>query len=242
MWACFYSVMLVNGIEQHYIGNLELDSVRHTTLNIKEQLNVLLKDYLPNIKAIVTDSPNVMVRMRQDFCEENSQIIPLRCVLHQFNLVCKGVFSHPSIKPMVKEFTTMATFFTSSGYWKNKLKNWGSSNEGSFISTFVEVRWYSFVKMCLSLKSFENGMREMVKRFQDGEGPLIPVKVINIVNSTRTFKMLNILSTIMKPIADSITYLERGDVNIGHVCEATFKMQLFFDKYQDDKRFLSAEH
>lgn len=62
-----YAVLLICGTQQHYIGNLEIDLKRHTSDNILAALEYILGDHINRIRAIVTDSPNVMKKLRADF-------------------------------------------------------------------------------------------------------------------------------------------------------------------------------
>lgn len=84
----YYAVMLLNAIipRQVYLGNAPV--VRGTSDNIREGVKELIKPYLHKIRAIITDSPNVMVKMRTDLLKNKSSI---RCLLHVLNMITQDI-------------------------------------------------------------------------------------------------------------------------------------------------------
>lgn len=88
--------MFVDHYQQHYIGNLALDELKHTADNIRFALKELVARYKDRIMAICTDSPKVMVRMRADYCA-GTNVFDLSCILHSINLVCKDIIKSGSV-------------------------------------------------------------------------------------------------------------------------------------------------
>lgn len=108
---------------------------------------------------------------------------------------------------MVREFSASTSFFNSSQYYKQELRIWGEKNNaGPFISTFVEIRWFSFVKMCMGIVNYEKGFAEMLKLFGEGKGPRIKESIGKIILSKSTFQNAHFLVQITKPISDTIAH------------------------------------
>lgn len=80
----YYAVMLVNNSSQIYLGNIT--PPRGNSDNIRLGIKDIILPYIGKIRAIVTDSPNVMVKMRNDLHKELTEIIPIRCPLYAINL------------------------------------------------------------------------------------------------------------------------------------------------------------
>lgn len=79
------AVMLIDGTTKHYIGNLDLGKDEHSAVNLVDALADLLGVRFNSCKAIVTDSPNVIKRLRLDFCAKYPWIVNVKCVLHVMN-------------------------------------------------------------------------------------------------------------------------------------------------------------
>ncbi|CAG8780436.1 13536_t:CDS:2, partial [Gigaspora rosea] len=104
----------------------------------------------------ITDSPSVMVKLRKNVSEKYLHIIGIRCCLHVFNLIAKGISSYHKHKNTVKKNLILVNFFTSLHFWNTKLKQWALENNiKNGLQTFCETRWYSLSKVCLSVQNFE---------------------------------------------------------------------------------------
>lgn len=234
----YYAVLLVDNKRALYLDNLELDHKRHTADIIREELKKVLTPYLSRVKAIVTDSPTTMNKMRNELHKDLPHIVVIRCVLHVINLISKDVYSSPTIKPLVKKLTTVASFFSSSQYWRTELSKWGQENRaGPFVSSFVEVRWYSFIKMCMSVMAFQKGFEEMHTMYQGGVGTVIPSKVADLIADSSLFRDCEYIIQITKPLADAIAVLESRSAHLGDVWPTIFKLQKYFDDQLDNFRF-----
>lgn len=224
------AVMLVDGDKNHYIGNLDLDYVRHTAENIKAELIKLMGDKMNIAKAVVTDNPRVMLKLRNELCSGSSHLISLNCVLHGLNLVCKDTLKTNEVEPWVGDITRLVTFFSNSSIWRKKLDNWGQTNKVTrFLEKYVEVRWYSFVSMVLSVQRYENGFKYCAGLNE--EGVKLPEDVVLIINST-IFKHANFLCQILKPIADSIAFLERDKCRLCDVWTELLRIYQYYKQNQ----------
>lgn len=103
----FYAVMIINRNHQFYLDYLDLDGLRQTSDNIREAFKVTLGGRMDSVKAVVTDSRNAMIKFRRDLSTEFPHIVPLSCVSHTINLVCKVIFTEKSVKPMGRKNTAL---------------------------------------------------------------------------------------------------------------------------------------
>lgn len=154
------AVMLNDGSTKHYLGNLELKNDIHSADVLCDGLESKLGEYIYYCKGIVTDSPNVMVDLRNKFCKNHPHLVNIRCVLHGINLIIHDFATCDVVKPWAKEISTLVSFFSKSHYWRNVIRKWGDQNgETKFLTKYLSIRWYSFVDMCTSVKRFRNGFQ-----------------------------------------------------------------------------------
>lgn len=118
-----YAVLLTCGSQQHYIGNLEIDLQRHSSDNILKALGAIVGEHSNRTRAIVTDSPNVMKKLRSDFCAIYPRVHNLACVLHELNLLVKDVVNSKDIDD--DPISTMVIFFLTLNIGGNIYKNGG---------------------------------------------------------------------------------------------------------------------
>lgn len=105
------AVLLEDKEMQHYLGKLELGDEKHTADNIHRALVSLLGEKIKLIKGFVTDNPNVMLKLRSQFCTEFSLIYNLKCLLHVLNLVSKDVIWSTEAKIIAGQINKLAVFF-----------------------------------------------------------------------------------------------------------------------------------
>lgn len=115
-WTCcsglsHYATMIGDKVSQMYLDNLELDLKRHTAAELLRSLKIVIAPFISNIRAIVTDSPNVMIRLRADLHAEYHHIIPIRCPLHALNLLCRDLVKYPEIADTVTKISKLVVFF-----------------------------------------------------------------------------------------------------------------------------------
>lgn len=227
-----YAVLLICGTQQHYIGNLEIDLKRHTSDNILAALEYILGDHIIRIRAIVTDSPNVMKKLRADFCEKYSWVHNLGCVLHEINLVIKDVVRSESIDN--EPISTMVIFFSNSEYWRQQLLHWGKEhNVTRFLSKNVETRWYSFILMSMAAKSHEKGIEHCLDMFENEpkKHPRIPEKVIEAIRKPGIFRHIGWIISVLKPMSDLIARLESQTANLGDVWPCLLELNRLYKTF-----------
>lgn len=225
-----YAVMLINHVHQHYIGNLDLESKRHTADNIHLAVKSLLGEHINLVKGVVTDNPSAMKKFRNQLCEEFPKIQNMICVLHSLNLVCRDVVKSCLISADAKNVSTLVLFFHHSEHWKGILLKWGKANKITrFINKHVETRWYSYVKMCLSAATWELGFKHCVNLASTEKElhPAINKEIIEIVKSD-IFQKLQFQNQVLQPIADAIACLERKDANLSDVWVCLWKLYRYY--------------
>lgn len=119
----YYSVMLVCKKSQIFLTNLRLDMKRPTSPNLMAELIRVVEPYITQIKAVVTDSPNAMTKLRKDICAIYAAIVNIRCPLHAINLMCHDIVKCPDIKPIVANMSRMVIYFRNSEFCKSFLKD-----------------------------------------------------------------------------------------------------------------------
>lgn len=223
-----YAVMLMDGTTQHYLGNLDFHQSRHTADNILASLEELLGERVNYVKAIVTDSPAVMVKFRESYCKRNKGVVNLGCVLHVINLVCKDVIKLPTVLPTAQSLSRLVVFFSNSVYWRTVLENWGSENSVTkFLTKYVETRWYSFVSMCATAKSYTDGFKHCLHIYDSSDNvPEIP-KDIQLIIRSDIFLKVSFLFNVLKPLVSAIAVLERRDAKLSEVWISFIKIHKY---------------
>lgn len=224
-----YAVMMIDGETQHYIGNMNLGVQLHTADVLCRELMNLLGQRVHSLKAIVTDSPNVMVRLRKDFCLINPWVVDLKCCLHVINLIIKDFVNFSLVKPWVSEISRLVNFFMSSGSWRVLLKKWADENGcGIFIRTYTAIRWYSFVGCCMSVQGLKKGFKYCLQYEADNPGgPKLPNDIKIIIKDSNIFANLNYLIQILRPFTKAIAILERKDSHLGEVWISLFTIHKY---------------
>lgn len=196
----------------------------------------MLGDRIKKCKAVVTDSPNVMKRLRLDFCAKYPWIVNVKCVLHVMNLIIQDFVKHDLVEPWAKEISILVTFFSKSHTWNQVLRDWGDKNgQTEFLSSYIEVRWYSFVKMCTSVKAFENGFRYCLTHKQNNKS--LPTKVAARIQKPQLFENVKFLCTMLKPFTDAIAVLERENTHLGEVWLSFFQIHKYLEHTMNKELF-----
>lgn len=228
------AVMMLDGTKKHYIGNLDVKpGERHTADRLVTALVSLMGDeMLKRCKAIVTDSPNVMRKLRKMICDKYPNMVNLSCALHFHNLIMQDLIKHSAVTGWAKDISRLCNFFTNVEFWKVVLRDWGEKNgQTRFLTTYVNVRWYSFVAMCMRAKSFTEGFKHCsrISGTTAANGNQLPEDIKNIISSG-IFEHIGILCQLLKPFADSIACLERNDVVISDVWISIIKIRKYLCK------------
>lgn len=173
---------------------------------------------LTSIVAFVSDSPTTMIRLRSNLVNLHPNMVPLRCCLHQLNLITKDVSAQCTMKQVFKKNCKLINFFTSSHYWTTQLKTWGRENNVlKFLSSFCETRWYSAVLVCVGVASYHKGFQHCVDKSRLANEPPINKDISNLVDDDYHFAINKEICKLIKPIADSIARLEQSSTTLDQV-------------------------
>lgn len=236
-----YAVMMVNHNEQHYLGNLELTFMRHTADNIREQLKILVGTKMELVGGICTDNATVIEKMRKDLCLEFPGIVDMGCVLHVHNLVCKDFVNCSLIEEQAKDINTLVSFFANSHFWRPNLVKWATEyNVGKFLKKYAETRWYSYILMAQTVKTFENGFKHCLALSEKKENPSLGDDIKKIINSN-IFDAIIFHLRLLKPLGDSIACLERRTVSINETWIAFHKIHRFYRSVSEDTMTVSYQ-
>lgn len=230
------AVLLEDKETQHYLGNLELGDEKHTADNIHRALVSLLGEKIKLIKGFVTDNPNVMLKLRSQFCTEFPHIYNLKCVLHVLNLVSKDVIWSTEAKIIAGQINKLAVFFSNT-HWRVILLNWGKANNmGNFLSLHVETRWYSFIKMTHAVIQYKEGFRYCLGKYRENKSAHTEMKnsIIDIIESDTFFDQAKFLNNVLTPIGDAIAFLENRNTDLGDVWNILRKLFMFAKTLNSD--------
>jgi hypothetical protein len=159
------------------------------------------------IDVIVSDSPNVMIKLGKNISVSYPHIVRIRCCLHEFNLIAKDILKYPQKKGIINGNLKLVNYFTSCGFWNEKILKWQKSrNIQHGLSAFVKTRFYSMKKVCLSVAEFKEGFKYFVQLNMDpGENtPDIPNDKIELINDKDLFTDNCHIIAMLKPVIDAI--------------------------------------
>lgn len=186
----------------------------------------------------MTDSPNVMVKMRNDLHKELNHIVPIRCPLHALNLITQDIALSTKIKPITDKLSRLVSYFLNSSFWSNKLKEWRQKvGITTFLKLKMDTRWYTFTAMCESVYIFKNGFKELLNvptpdedEDVEEEGkeaikpPELPSDIIKIIKSS-----------IFDDVFFSIGVLEERTAHLGLIWQEFIKIHRFIQEKIDDQ-------
>ena len=212
-----YAIFAISSSKQHLLSIDDLSSVQNNALNLKDHLKSVVFQHNriepSSVIAIVTDTPRVMESMKSNIQAEYNNIIPLKCVLHVLNLMCKDIGSLEISKEVIKDNSAIVNYFKSSHMLLSWIQKYQKENNISHtIQSFTEIRWFSLSKLCQSVQTYKEAFQEAVK--------VIPIKnlhVSDIIKDELHFLKNKYLLDIINPIADNIGYLEKDSATIGDV-------------------------
>lgn len=217
-----YAFMVLKEESEDVLDIIDLSDVRHTAIELKERLlsDLLINGVVVgNALACVTDSPTNMVKLRSDLQRVHPNVIPIRCVLHGFNLVAKDVAGFPYIVKVCKLNLKLVNYFTSSHFWRKELRKWQEEKKiPHFLSTFCETRWYSLSRVCLGVAAYEEGFRHCLELSKkSGYPPITNVEVRHTIMNRYHFVDNEGLVEALKPIVDVIGNLEKRTTTLADV-------------------------
>ena len=213
-----YAIIAISSSEEHILSIDDLSSLQHTAYNLKEYLiSVVFTDNHidpTSILAIVTDSPNVMEKMKTEVQNDYNNIIPIKCALHILNLISKDIAHQDSSREIIKDNSKIINFFKSSHLMLSWIKNYQKEKDiKNTIQSFTESRWYSLSKLCLSVHTYKAAFQKAAETCDIGNR-----EVLSIIQDDIHFIKNKCLLDLIKPIADSIAYLEKNSSTLADVC------------------------
>jgi hypothetical protein len=190
---------------------------RPTSDNIMVQLEEVLRSSLipmHEVIGITTDSPSVMEKLRRDFTAKYDQCHSIRCGLHGLNLIMQRVLKAPHLQEILKRNQTVVNFLKASHYWSERLRIHGISGGISrSLATFVATRWYSAVKMALSVVESESAIMACFGESVKERKPMSKA-VREVLESERHFAETRDFVKLLKPVTDSMAALEVADATL----------------------------
>ncbi|CAF2133421.1 unnamed protein product [Rotaria magnacalcarata] len=199
---------------------IDISKSSHTAEYLVNRLEIVLArasisvNMISKIRAIVTDNPNTMQKMRQLFVSKpnNQHIIELRCFAHAVNLMTGDVIQHVYAKNIINKVTTITSFCNRSHAFKANLKEEAGRMKikKETLDTIVITRWSSVAE---SLNSFIL-LRAPLEVLVVADKSIAPIKIISIINSRCFFKDVENLYKIMKPLAYAMKIIQSSSITL----------------------------
>eukprot|EP01135_Chromosphaera_perkinsii_P004892 Nk52_evm12s303 gene=Nk52_evmTU12s303 len=183
--------------------------------------------------ALCTDSPSVMVGMRNWFVEKYPFLMPVGCIVHFVSLIIKEIMLADGAKELFAKARVLVNYFKESPFWSEFLVKWRSSlpkheREGiGALCTFCDTRFYSARNVMHGIVCNQSGLEEAVKlhreKVRKADANRVPVskrrfvnlpeKVIEIIDDANNFRNMKDLISIIQPLVDAIGFLESDGAN-----------------------------
>ena len=129
--------MLLYGVCSKKLDCVKLSSKQHTAIFLLGEVNKTVAELAfewDKIKATVTDSPSVMLKLRRIFKEANPHVIVLACTRHAANTLAKDMCKTKPVRNFINSNCKIVNFFTSSHAWFTWSKEWFKENAGHHYS------------------------------------------------------------------------------------------------------------
>ncbi|CAG8441495.1 5717_t:CDS:2 [Cetraspora pellucida] len=213
-----YGFMALKEHQEFVLDILDLSAHHHTSDFLKNKVKDVLSNNgikMSSTIAVITDNASNMDKMRRLLNEEYSNIIPIRCCLHVFNLIVKDIVSFYSTASVCKKNQKLVNFFNSSHIWRRELQNW-QKNQGinHSLATFCETRWYSLAKVCMEVSTYEQGFQHCLSLSEASHSKYSEIEnavVKNLIRDKYHFATNDTLMKVIKPVVDAIGRLESND-------------------------------
>ena len=139
---------------------VNLLSKQHTTVFLIEEVNntVVESSFKSDqIKAAVTDSPLVMLKIWRILKEVRLHVIVLSCTLHAADTLTNDICKAKPVRNVVNSNCEIVNFFTSSHVWFTWSKECIKENVDCqhSLGALCETRWYYMTKVCLGVSAYE---------------------------------------------------------------------------------------
>ncbi|CAG8558635.1 8842_t:CDS:2 [Cetraspora pellucida] len=198
--------------QKHILDIIDLLANHYIAVFLQEKIEKVLELNSVSINSVIaciTDNLSVMVKMKNDLRNKYSNIIPIHCCLYSFNLIAKDISSYQPLLAVIKNNQKLINFFISSHIWLRTLQDWQKQEGVAYsLTTFCKTRWYSLVKVCLSVKAFERGFSRCIDLSKTNNYSIIKTKIRDIIRNQHHFANNNTLVTMLIPVIDAIGHLE----------------------------------
>jgi len=150
--------------------------------------------------------------------EENNHMLTLPCALHVANTLCKDICKINRIKSIVKN-CALVNYFVSSHVWFALANEWAAKRDKKYsFQSLVETRWYSMVKVCLSIGYYKAFLKDAVTKCGTREElPQIREEILQ-----------NITDRHFVDNGDLIGELEKFSTNLADIILQFLKLHLYF--------------
>jgi hypothetical protein len=142
-----YGLTLLFDYDQSEIIDIvKMNDVRHTAVNQMLEIESRFEQSsvpIGHVKVFVTDSPNVMLKLRRDMCAKYKHMIGLPCALHVLNTMCKDMCQVSFAKQNIQSMCRIVNFFTGSHIWFEHSK--------VSLFSFYLFLFYCCLKVCNTL-------------------------------------------------------------------------------------------
>lgn len=215
------TLLAVNRFEKCFIDILDMTEKRHTAETLETELVRTIEKHMDEstISAFVTDNPSVNRRLRESLTTRFPNVLPVGCALHEFNSIIRSVLQHEDVVSVVRTNNSIIAFFKRAHYWAEVLQRLAKEAGISHgLSPYVDTRWVSIGKSCLSVQENEPLMQKCIQISSTLESQFkLSNANIELLNDRHHFANNQDLLQVLKPIVDSISRLEQDSSTLGDV-------------------------
>jgi hypothetical protein len=201
----------------HLISAENMSTVRHQAVNLQKHLVDQVSSYLDmadpqQVIAFVTDSPSVMIALRNSLSDAYPNIIGLPCALHVINLMIKDLCNvDPAFLTDIKHLIT----FYNDGIWKATAEKWAKDQgKPRAVPTYARTRWYSLAKISMSIDHYETWLKSAT---QLPNMPEIQEHYKDLLNDAYLYPKNKEFLHIVQLFSNAIGNLESSNAHPGEV-------------------------
>ncbi|KAI9103385.1 hypothetical protein DFS34DRAFT_691891 [Phlyctochytrium arcticum] len=186
---------------------------------------------LERIFAVVTNNPSTMLSLCRLLKNESAAIQGIAGCLLVFNLIVKDILKHPEMDKVVKTKQDHCQLLSASHFWHEHLRIYAAQHGIKHnISTYVDTRWYSMAKVCLSVQAHAAGFAHCLAMMKNRSinTPKGDIKdIIPILESMQHFLDNKSLVKILCPVVNAIGRLEFASTNLGDIWKELLVVQCY---------------
>ncbi|CAF1410262.1 unnamed protein product, partial [Didymodactylos carnosus] len=198
----------------------DLSEFNHTATFLTDQLDNVLQrssitsNIVKKIRAIVTDNPDVMKKMRETFISKllHQHVLSLRCFGHAINLIACDVVKHSFSSKLLSKLSTVTTYFNQSHKFKAILKAEAKRThvKKETFDSIGDTRWTT-VADCL--KSFIL-LRNPLETILCVHGEALPPKVLVVLKQKQLYREIDNLYCIMRVLAYAVGIIQANSATL----------------------------